>query len=162
MDDGPVEEGSTPEPVPASSVTYQFNEDERPTDPTLPQNRPNKVEEPSSPEKAISIASEHQESLHKDEGLEERSQISHIPLKVSPCANVVHTTIGGTTQNCHKDGTMSCGKCHLVRVSGPPTNLVFGLKSPNEDQIILRWAKLCPLRIELTRSSLIRPLLTCS
>ena len=123
MDDGPVEGGSAQEAVPGSSVSYEFNGDERPTDPTLPQNRPDKVEEPSPRKGAISMSSEQHESLDKEEGSENMSQIGYIPLKVSPCANIIHATIGGRTKNCHRHGTMSCSKCHLVRVSGPSTPL---------------------------------------
>ena len=130
-------------PVPASLVTYEFNDDKRPTDPTLPQNRPDRVEEPLPPESAKSMASDQQASLN-EEGLEDMSPIGYLPLKVSPCANIVHTTVGGTTQNCHQDGTMSCGKCHLVRVSGPPTNLVPAFTYPNKDQIALRWLPIMP------------------
>ena len=105
------------------------------------------------------MASDDQASLN-EQGLEDMSQIGYIPLKVSPCANIVHTTVGGTTQNCHHDGTMSCGKCHLVRVRSPPTILVPNLKYPDEDQITLKRETLCPFRLEFRRISLIRPVLT--
>ena len=159
MDDRPVEGRSAPEPVPASLATYEFNDDKRPRDSTLPQNRPNRVEEPSPPERAISMASDDQASLN-EQALDDMSQIGYMPLKVSPCANIVHTTIGGTTQNCHQDGTMSCGKCHLVRVSSPPTNLVPSLKYHDEDQTTLRSKTLCRFRLVFRRISLIRPVLT--
>lgn len=142
MDDGPVEGGSKPEPASESSVSYEFKDHERPTDPTLPQNRPNKIEGPSPVERAISVTCEQQESLDKEEGLEDISQIGYIPLKVSPCANIIDTTLGGTAKNCHQDGTSSCGKCHLVRVSGPPIPLVHNLQllSPRSDRSqVLRW-----------------------
>lgn len=42
--------------------------------------------------------------------------LDYVPPKVSPCANTTAAE-GGPIPNCGNEANLSCGKCHLVRVS---------------------------------------------
>lgn len=45
------------------------------------------------------------------------SILGYIQPRVSPCANIQQTS-EGKDANCVNDGTQSCSRCNLVRVSG--------------------------------------------
>ena len=108
----PLDEASASKTPPADSLSYELRDDERPTDPSMPQNRLRTVE---GVLQASSMIDTVQQGVAVLDGRSPSamSLLGYKPPKVGLCANTHHTN-EGSIANCKNDGKLSCSKCHLV------------------------------------------------